>query len=106
MCHGVMRPDPSLLECRTETLDVALCLCGSAGWPQRAQAAEGTKPHLWSTALPLHTPGPPDLLVELLSNVELKRIPMTSLVMVFGFPNFNKPLFAKDGCLKLIDTEF
>ena len=54
----------------------------------------------------LHTPGPPDLLVELLSNVELKRIPMTSLVMVFGFPNFNKPLFAKDGCLKLIDTEF
>jgi hypothetical protein len=56
--------------------------------------------------LALHTPGPPDLLVELLSNVELKRIPMTSLVMEFGFPNFNKLLFAKDGCLKLIDTEF
>ena len=26
-------------------------LCVSAVWPQRAQAAEGTIPHLWSTAL-------------------------------------------------------
>ncbi len=31
-------------------------LCVSAGWPQRAQAAEGTMPHLWSKALQGNAP--------------------------------------------------
>ncbi len=31
-------------------------LCVSAGWLQRAQAAEGTMPHLWSTALQGNAP--------------------------------------------------
>jgi hypothetical protein len=56
--HIVVGLDPGLLECRTETLDVALRLCRVAteccSVSLSAQAAEGTfpgLPHLWSTSL-------------------------------------------------------
>jgi hypothetical protein len=54
VCHLVVGPDPGLLKRRAERR--WMCLCVSAGWQQRAQAAEGTILHLWSTSLQGNAP--------------------------------------------------
>ena len=48
-------------------------------------------------SFPPHTPGPPDLLVESLSNVDLKRSQMTSI----GFSEFQHAPFRKGWLFKI-----
>ena len=72
----------------------------AGGWRQEAggwsQEAGGRARGRGQSAAP-HTPGPPDLLVESLSNVDLKRSQMTSI----GFSEFQHAPFRKGWLFKM-----